>query len=189
MISLSPRIIALLSQPVIEPFYMVQIDGNTRLTTYAANIGLSDGTVYTPGDLISLDPPKMSSSVDRETYKISIADPNMEYGAMFEEGMVGVDVEVRVGFIDQKTGLPETGVSNTFLIYKGAVDGLSYQINIEEVGESVAVITCSSPMANLDMAKPFHTSKDFIRNLNPEDSSFDQIYEGAGPVQLKWGKT
>jgi hypothetical protein len=188
MITLSPRIIALLSHPVIEPFYLVQIDGNTRLTTYPAEIALSDGKVYIPGHLVSLDPPKLSSSVDREAYKITIADPNMEYGAMFEDGMVGVDVEVRVGFIDQETGLPELDANNTFLIYKGVTDGLSYQINIEEVGESIATITCTSPMANLDMAKPFHTSKDFIRNLNPADSSFDQIYEGAGTVQLKWGK-
>lgn len=188
MITLSPRIIELLAQPVIEPFYMVQIDGATRITTYMAQIELSDGSVYTPGDLVALDPPRLSSSVDRESYKISIADPNMEFGANFEDGMVGLDLEVRAGFIDQVTGKPELNKANTFLLYKGAIEALSYQINLEEIGESIATITCASPMANLDMAKPFHTSKDFIRQLNPEDSCFDQVYEGAGPVQLKWGK-
>ena len=188
MIILSPRIIELLAQPVIEPFYMVKIMGGTLLTSYMAAVELSNGDLYLPGDFVALDPPRMSSSVDRELYKISIADPRMEYGAMFESGMVGTAIEVRAGFIDQVTKQPELNFTDTFMLYKGRVDGVSYQISLEEVGESVAVISCASPMASLDMAKPFHTSKDFLRQLNPEDNSFDQIYEGAGPVQLKWGK-
>ena len=188
MIALSPRLISMLSQPAIEPFYLVQIGDSTRLTSYLSELALSDGRVFLPGDLVSLDPPRLSSSVDRESYKITIADPRMEYGAMFESGMVGTLIAVNVGFIDQGTKQPELNINNVFTIYKGHIDSVAYQISLDEVGSSVAVITCASPMSNLDMAKPFYTSRDFIRQINADDSSFDQIYEGAGPVQLKWGK-
>ena len=83
MIALSPRLISMLSQPAIEPFYLVQIGAGTRLTSYLSELVLSDERVFLPGDLVSLDPPRLSSSVDREAYKITIADPRMEYGAMF----------------------------------------------------------------------------------------------------------
>ena len=43
-------------------------------------------------------------------------------------------------------------------------------------------------MADLDAVKPFYTTKDFVRQLNPDDSCFDQIYHGSGFVNLNWGK-
>jgi len=38
------------------------------------------------------------------------------------------------------------------------------------------------------MAKPFYTSKDALVDLDPDDNSFDHVYEGSGQIRLKWGK-
>lgn len=189
MISFSSRMSELLSRPSIETFYMVQIGVTTRMVSLASSVELSDGRVYLSGDLVSLDPPRLASSVDRSVYRITLADPRMEYGVQFEGGMVGAQVEVLLGLIDMTTGQPETDINNVFVIYRGAVDEVSYKVDLSNSGSSLAMLTCASPMANLDMSKPFYTSKDFIRQINVNDSSFDQIYAGSGAVQLKWGKT
>jgi hypothetical protein len=73
-------------------------------------------------------------------------------------------------------------------VYKGFIDNVAYATDTSEAGENLFRITCASPMAALDMAKPFYTSKDALVDLDPDDNSFDHVYEGSGQIRLKWGK-
>jgi hypothetical protein len=190
MIEFSSTVVQILSNPTIEGFYLVDIQsGLYRTTSYFRDITLSNGVTYpNDGKLLAVDPPQLSSVVDREIYKISFADPDFTNGPAADYGLVGKTVEVRLGFVNQTTKLPELDISNTILIYSGTVDGTGYSINTAEIGSSVLNVTCSSPMGDLDFRRPLYTTKDSMRSRDPADTSCDQIYEGSGQLQLKWGK-
>jgi hypothetical protein len=190
MIEFSSTVVQMLSNPTIEGFYLVDLQsGLYRTTSYIRDITLSNGVTYlSDGKLISVDPPQLSSVVDREIYRISIADPDFTSGASAESGLIGKTIEVRLGFINQSTKLPELNIADTVLIYKGTVEGTGYSIDTATVGSSVLNVTCSSPMSDLDYRRPLYTTKDAMRSRDPTDTSCDQIYEGSGQLQLKWGK-
>ena len=185
MIVLHPRLVELLNQDIVEGFTCVQIK-DLRITTYFTGLNLSDG-YYTPSDLITaVDEPQLTSTVDRDLYKIQFTDSRREFFNQFEVGLNGAPVNVQIGFVDQSTGLPETDY--LFIMYKGIVESFSYDIDTAENGSILATITCSNPMATLDGSNPYYTSKFAIQQLDSSDTSFDQIYEGSGGVLLKWGK-
>jgi len=185
MITLSPNLQALLSQPSIEVFSMVRI-GNNRYTDFYRNITLSnDETFQTGGPIFSLEPFRLTTVVDKATYTLNMSDPTFEFGALYEN-YVGLPVAVRIGVVN--AGAPLTNIADTILVYKGFIDNVAYATDTSEVGENLFRITCASPMAALDMAKPFYTSKDALVDLDPDDNSFDHVYEGSGQIRLKWGK-
>lgn len=191
MISFNQTVSNLLSQPTVEAFYLVSIEMPTtyRSTTFMRNIVMDDGNIYvSDGKLVNVDPPKLSATVDKSQYKISFADPDMYFGAYLTTGLVGKKVTVRVGFVDTSTGLPLPQIANTVLIYKGRIDSGAYSISTETLGSSVFVINCSSPMGDLDLVKRLDTTKDALRAVDPSDTSFEQIYEGVGQIELRWGK-
>ena len=177
-----------LNNAVIETFYLVRV-GEFLTTSYADDIIMSNGERYiSNGYLSAVDPPRMSSSVDRQQYVITLADVDTEFGLVSEIGMVGRAAKVLIGFVDQGTGIPDTNIENTITMYKGRADSTGYKAETSEIGSNDYVIKCTSPMGDLDAAKPFYTSRDFIQSINPEDTAFDQLYEGAGKVNLKWGR-
>lgn len=193
MISFNSTLIALLQNPTVNAFYMVKIGiGSStfyRTTSHFANITLSNGDTYlSDGKLLSADVPRLSATVDREVYKITLADPDYSLGATMQSGLVGKLFEVRVGFIDPTTNIPYTDVANTILAYKGIVDSIGYSIETGNIGQAILTVSGASPMADLDLTRTPYTSKEYIRGISQNDSCFDQVYEGAGPVNLKWGK-
>jgi hypothetical protein len=193
MINFSPTVVEVLAQPTIESFYLVRVlDGATVMystTSYFRDITLSNGTIYySDGRLLSVDTPQLSSSVDRELYKIAIADPDFNSSEAADAGLVGKQVEVRLCFVSHITKNPLTNIADCPLVYKGTVEGTNYTIETATVGESVLSISCSSPMSDLDLRRPIYLSKDTVSSRNPLDTCCDQIYEGSGQLTLKWGK-
>jgi hypothetical protein len=192
MISFNSTLIALLQNPVINAFYLVKIglpSGFYLTTSHFANITLSNGDTYlSDGKLLSADVPKLSSVVDREIYKVVLADVDYTLGAAMQTGIVGKVFEVRIGFIDPATEVPYTQIENTILAYKGIIDSIGYSIETGNTGEAALSISGASPMADLDLTRTPYSSKEYIRGLFPNDSCFDQVYEGSGPVNIKWGK-
>lgn len=188
MIVFNSRVRELLRQPVTEAFHLVRVK-DLYLTTWHQDIALSNGQVYeSKGLILSLDAPKLESVVDREQYKMMLSDPSFALGDTFDTGLIGAPVEVRIGFIDYYTEQPDCNIENTFLTYKGIVDGPSYEIKTDSIGAATATIACASPMNDLAMIRAFYTSKEYVSQRYPSDTSYDQIYIGSGPVNLKWGK-
>lgn len=153
------------------------MNGATPIATY-----LSDGKI------VSIDAPKLSSTVDREIFKISFADPNFTFGATIDSGLIGKLVDVKIGFVNQTTKQPELDAENVITVYRGNIDSSDYAINTAEIGEVLLNVGCSSPMNDLDLVKAFYTTKDAASTRDSSDTAFDQIYEGSGILQLKWGK-
>jgi hypothetical protein len=151
-------------------------------------IALADYNYFSDATLVTIDPPQMSTNVDREQYKITLADPMLEKMTSVRNNLVGKVLEGRLGFVNHYTGTPYLEIADCPIVYKGRIDGASYLIKTNEFGESILQITGSSPMRNLDMKKSLFISRDFVRQRDATDSSCDQIYEGSGAITLKWGK-
>jgi hypothetical protein len=197
MIKFSQTVQDILAQPVIEAFYLVEVvlspTNSYKTSTYFRELTIYNGvtpvaTYLGDGKIVRIDTPKLSSTVDRELFKISFADPNFTFGATIDSGLIGKIVDVKLGFVNQTTKQVETDISNIITIYRGAIDSTDYSINTAETGEVLLNIGCSSPMNDLDMTKPFYTTKDASASRDSSDTAFDQIYEGSGVLQLKWGK-
>jgi hypothetical protein len=201
MILLSPAVRTLLSQKRIETFFLVTID-TYRFTSLPYDITMSDGLSYlSDGGLMNVEPPRLSSSIDRESYKISLADTAFNFRSILEEGIVGKQLVVRVGVINNSDAplldagstfvdvdLPLNNLQDTFLAYKGIIDSHQYAIEIEE-GTVTLTLEGSSPMADLDMIKQNFTNRETARIRNPSDSSMDFVFNGSMEVTLRWGKT
>lgn len=188
MIQFNSTVIGLLSNPVISVFYLVRV-ADYYTTSHYNNITLTNGQTYiADGKILQADAPRLSPTVDRELYRVSFADPDYSLTGIVGDGIVGQPFEVRLCFIDPTTNAPYTNISDTLLAYKGVVDNVSYSISLGNLGETVAVVSGASPMADLDATRAYYSSKEFIKEIDPNDSSFDQIYEGAGPINLRWGR-
>jgi hypothetical protein len=194
MMTFSATVKALIATKKFTTFSCIEIrDRNNGLIKNVTNnpydITLSDSSTYlSDGTLLSIDPPQMNSSVDREQYKISFADPNFAEGEYASDGLIGSKVKNRLCFIGSD-GYPLTSIADTVLVYAGRVDGTAYVVKTGTTGEAILQITCASPMADLDYKKGLITSKDFVRGRNSDDSSCDMVYGGSGVLQLRWGKT
>lgn len=194
-----------LSKNSVEAFYIVEIGfrsqqvvlGNLvwqtdykRISTYQRDITLSDGRTFLGNaPIIELQPPKISSEVDREQYTITLADVSYEYGELSENNLVGMPAQVGLILIDYETKEPNLNVNEVLIVYKGQIDSASYSIDTSEAGSVIYKLACASPIANLDAVKAFHTSKSFMKDkIKSDDISFDQVAQGTGALRFKWGR-
>jgi len=195
MITFSSKIKAIIAANKAETFVYLSIkngDGSLfrAATTHHSSFTADDNLLYVSDDfIVGIDPPQQSSSVDREQYKLTLADPTFRTAAAAENGLVGKKVEVRLGFVDPDTGLPLANVTDSLVIYKGKVDGLIGTAETEEAGDLNFVMSCASPMVSLDQSKGLYLSRDQVRARNPNDSSCDEIYTGSGSITIKWGRS
>lgn len=202
MRKISTVIANVIDQPNVMPFFLVSIgDMNLYLTTLQYDVVMSDGQTYlSDGGLVSVDPPRLSSVVDRESYKITIADPDFEFRTFLDNGAVGSELSVRVGFLNALTETligsdgvevthyhPFKDLRDTIYAYKGAIDSHSYNIDFSN-NEVMLTLEGSSPLANLDQVRAFYTSKDQMNQVNKNDTSMNEVYKGSGELTLKWGK-
>jgi hypothetical protein len=194
MIIFSSNVRTLLSNLSGDCFYTVLIKDLAGTvyrasTTHFADVTLSDGNTYVSDDYLqAVDPPSLSATVDREQFKFVLADPEFLNGPQAELGLIGKKVEVRLCFFDKSTGAVLTNLADTFMMYKGRIDSSKFNINTEELGESLFALSGASPMASLEMARNGRITKEEIRAIDPTDSSADFVYEGSGAIGMKWGK-
>lgn len=189
MRKLSSKLQGILADAVIEAFYVVKIEGLYNTTSYFHDVTLSDEVLYhANGSLLKIDAPRISTTVDREQFTISLVDADFTASTFVHTGFIGKKVEVRAVLINQETGEPELNLADTLMVYKGTIDGASLVANTQEKGTMILNLILASPMADLDLRRQFFTSKDFIRNRNPNDGCCDQLYAGSNTLTLKWGK-
>ena len=196
MIVLSDTVKDIIESGYMSFFYLVNINHERFYTTAPYNIVMDNGnTFYSDGGLIGVEPPRISSVVDRASYKIQVADVDFSLKSYFEQGAVGDRITVRVGFFNT-LGVTRDGIApgdaftqlaNTIIMYRGAIDAQAYEIDMAQ-NTAVASIEGSSPMADLDLVKVFVTNRENMRRKNPWDSAFDKVFEGSGEITLQWGK-
>jgi len=194
----SANIQQILDSDKLSPYFLVMIElasGTIYHTSTPMDITISGLGVFSADNaLMSIDSPRLSTVVDREVYKLTYSDNNFAFRALFETGIIGTPVTVYVGFYNTLDielggalpGQPLENIEDLVIAYKGFVDSHGHATDVED--QVTAVIECSSPMASLDLVKPFYTSRDSLRQLNSQDSSFDDVYNGSKAINLLWGK-
>ena len=186
MITFSDTIKTLLQNPVLESFYIINIFDTYMKTSYYSDIEYNGQTYLADGSILQVESPQLTSVVDKQPFKITLADNGMELGQYADNGVVGLPVSVWIAFVDPMTETPN--LTDTLLIYKGKIDQTSYSISTSAIGSSQFVATCTSPMSDLDQVRAVYTSQDYLDKNHPGDTSYEQVYEGSGPIALKWGK-
>lgn len=192
---------ALMAMSGVKYFFLVSIRGTDHSTSLSHDITMSNNVTYLADNgLIGVEPPRLSTTVDREAYKISFSDPNFTMKSYFEDGAVGDTVEVRLGFVNPTqnpiTGsdavdvlpqMPFLDLRDTIITYRGTIDNHGYGIDFAE-NAVTATIEGSSPMSDLDLVRTFQTSKECLQQFAPTDTAFDQVFVGSQEIIIKWGK-
>lgn len=156
--------------------------------------------------LVSLDSPRLSSAVDKETYKIGYIDPEFSLRALVENNLTGCHVIAKIGFFNNlgtdivgsttgrvfSHGMSVLDSGDLVTSYEGTIDAPAYEISSEN--GVMLKLTCGSPMSALDMTNVFYTSKDslnqrvFKTGTVTNDTAFDNVYVGSTAIMLNWGK-
>jgi len=185
MRKISPKVQALIDNGDISYFFLIdlELNNNYYLTSLPQDVTFR-GNVYTAdGGLFEVDSPKFSTVIDREAYKIVIADLNDALMRDFAKGVIGKDITVRVGFLDANKQ-PLLDEEDVVSVYKGYVDSPVITNNWEE---KLAVLEGTSPMADFDSVNVVYTSRNGMKQINKDDTTFDDMFEGVD-VAMKWGK-
>jgi len=180
----SSELTAALGQDYVEYFFLIDLYLNStyHLSTYPSDVTVGSVNYISNGTIFSYDPPRQNTVVDREAYKISLIDPNNSLLAEARAGIVGKDVTIRAGFVGPNG--PLLAEEDLVYVYKGFVDAPSISNDFET---KIMNIECSSPMADLDIVRPFFTTKYGIEQFDTTDTCFDRVNDGYN-LQVKWGK-
>jgi len=180
----TPEVQAVIDSGDIRFFFLIELyfSQTYRFTSYKHDITHNNKVYTAGGGLFEFDSPKFSTVVDREAYRIVIADLIDQMPAEFRYNVTGKDIKVMVGLLDAN----DNPLVNSHIldVYKGYVDSPAINNDWET---KLAVIEGTSPMSDLDMVNTFITSKDGMDQRNINDTSFDEIYTD-NEVSLKWGK-
>ena len=205
MRTVSSNVGTLLALDNISYFYLITIGPfknasdvitTLRHTPVAGGITIG-GIAYSDNNyLVSVDPPRMSSTVDKDSYKIVYADNNYYWRPIFERGFSGAPVIIAVGFYNTSPGVlggaqrgePLLSATDTFIVYSGFSDQNSYQIDMQDNGEILVTLECSSPMGSLALSRVLVTTDDNLRQRFPNDNSFEQVFLGSKGIDVLWGK-
>ena len=187
----------------LKYFFLVEL-GPHLWTTYASNLtmtnaGVAVGTFQANSGLVGVDPPRLSSVVDREAYKITLADPDFSFRSNLTS-LMGRPLVARVGFINSLAtsvvgadgvsvapGLPFMDIRDTAISYSGFYNGAEYAIEPAE-GNSLLTITGSSPMSDLDAVRSCLATPAFAAQIRPGDTTYDESFKDSKATILKWGK-
>ena len=197
--SFSEVVKMILDNSNIQIFYLVKVEfpGETLMHTtlpYAVTIPPL-GTFQSNNTLKSVEAPRLTSVVDRVSYKVVYADPDFEFKSRFEIGATGSLVTIYIGFFNTldsvvlgtDPGNPILDSSTTLVAYKGVIDSHGYNIG-DDGDESLATFECSSPMADLNQKTFFVTTDAEQRKRNPNDTSLANVHVAPVSQTLKWGK-
>ncbi len=187
MIQFSAAIQSLLAGRDSEAFYLIKIGSSFR-TSHNSSITVGSDFYIADSSILEVTPAEFTSIVDKQEFSVAFADVNGFITYMIANGIVGTEVEVRIGFVNPATGRPFTSYDDTFFVYASAVDRVELQIEIADKGTKNYVVVCTSPIHDLDQVKGVYTSQDYASSVIPGDTSYIQIHQGAGLINLKWGR-
>jgi hypothetical protein len=198
---LSAALKTLMNQDVMVPFLLIKIGPDTasnQLTyttlpydyTHNGDIYLADHPI------VGLDSARISDTLDKESFKIGLSDPNLILRGLFEGSTLGASFQgapmvVYIGLINNSGGVLD-GIAvdqpmlDVIIAYRGQIDTFTYTITPDE--DIVLSIENGSPMSVLDLTRTLLTSRDYLQRKYPGNTSYDEVYEGSEAITLLWGK-
>lgn len=181
----STAVQTVLDSDLIEYAFLIKLSFNSNyyLTSNSYDVVYGGNTYLANSGLYEFDSPKFSTVVDRESYKVVISELFNEMMPEFKLNVVGKPIEVYVALRDANGDLL-LSTNDVLKVYKGTVDKPSISNDFEQ---KLAVLEGTSPMSDLDLVKPFITSKDGMDQKSSTDTSFDEVYDDS-EITIKWGK-
>jgi len=198
MKNISADMLALLARSDVSPYYLLEIGPNDaaqyfRYVTLPHDFTYQSNLYVAQNGLAGLDPPAISKSTDKESYRVTIVDPLFTLRPFFEGGdgqLIGVPMTVTLGYWNTSDitilGTPAGDEFGEYLImYQGAVDTANYAVTNEN---TILRIVGASPMGPLDTSRTILTGRDYIRREYPSETGYDQVFVGSKEIALNWGK-
>jgi len=176
----------------VDVFYLVRLGNNYYSTTWYSNLKFNNKSYAADGLLIGVQPPQTDSSLDKNRFKLTIADDRNILNSEIES-LIGAPAHVYLGATSpngQPINLSDGNLDPAELLclYKGTIDGISIQYDTNEFGSQTITAELTNPFHNLDRKRTFYTTRKELRAIAPNDTSFDQIYTGSSHMMLRWGK-
>ena len=175
-----------ISSDELPLFVLVSVSFGTttiRCTSLPYDVLYSSQTYLSDAGLLKFDNPIQTRIVDREAYSLQFVDNAGEIRGLIDAGTsTGGDVEVLFGALNADNTPNLTDVAT---VYKGVIESANINNDFRNI---TAVISCASPLADLELVKARYTSKGSQEQFSTTDTAFDNIYEGAAAIKLKWGK-
>lgn len=185
MRNISSAVQTVLNSSHVRVVFLMKLEFSSTylFTSYHSDIVYDGETYLADGGMFEFDSPKFSSVVDREAYRIVIADQSAQMAAEFKLNVIGKPMSVKVAILNSD-GEPLIGTDDVLSVYDGFVDSPSISNDFEQ---KLAIIEGTSPMSDLDMVRSFITSKAGMDQKSSSDTSFDEIYD-SNQTTVKWGK-
>lgn len=187
MKNISDNAYTLLADGKFTPFVLVKI-GTHCLTSYHRDISAKGDNFLADNRLLSISPPRQTSVAGSDEFNMVFA-MDMDYYT-FLEGLTGAPVKVYIGFVNDGTlaGLPLGplfGDNDLMMGYAGNLD----TVNRAYSGEDTTIlVNCTAPLRDFDAVNLAYASSAWVKQYNPEDTSFDLIQEGTTMATIRWGK-
>jgi len=180
-------IVAALSRDHFEFFLIVAVHADSASYFFSSfpTTRTVDGYLIQGGEgLMAVDTPRVSSHLDKETFRVVLSSDNGIPLIDHKTGLGGKKFEVWMGSYDTSGSPVLNSFDDLLLAYRGTVDQDSISNDFET---RQIVLTGSSPMANLDQRGGYPVSRDGMDQINVNDTSFDFLYKGSSKT-LDWGK-
>lgn len=176
MKSNSSQFLTMIESGTIDDFFvMVKIDLHDTTVSYTSlphDIGYSGNTYLSTDLLLEFEAPRISDTLDREVYKIKLNDSSNFFAAQFDQGVTGAEVEVYLAFVID--GEYKLDPGEVIFAYGGTIDEVTRDTDYQSYSKEV-VLECSSPMADLDMAYSFITSRKGMDQVDATDTAFTEL--------------
>lgn len=185
MRNFSANLLNALDQESIKFYILVEMFLNStyRFTDAPFNITFNGNVYLANNTLYSYDPPRTSTMLDKEVYRVGLVDQDHTFQTEARLGINGRKFNV-YAIVENSNGDLLNAPSDALVVYKGFVNSVSFSNNMTD---KLAFIEGASPVAKLDMVKPIITSKDDMDLYSATDTSYDQIYKDS-EIEIKWGK-
>jgi hypothetical protein len=168
-------------------FFLVYVAPDIYRTDFPRDIMVGPFNFISDSSLLGLDPPVLTSNIDRQQFKITFSDIDFSMAEQFSSNYMGRGAYVRMASLSSSKEAP-TSLSQTMLVYEGIVEHFSVDIDPGMSGSSKLTLSCSNPMADLDARRPYKTTADHMSKRYPGDTSFDNVHQVSRQISLRWGR-
>jgi hypothetical protein len=161
----------------------ITIPSAKRWTTLPYNVTIGGQTYLGKAGLVTFDMPRSDQALGRDSYKITVSDPDRTLEGELTQAGTGAPFSIRLGFFNTSS---QPVLTDLVTIYKGSID--TYVFSQEEETRTLS-IQGVSPAGALSYGRAIFTDKDYIKQQNNLDTSMDLV--GTTSLEkliLGWGK-
>lgn len=206
MKKLSDIVLDYLEDGFFSSFYLIKISLDS-IDIYYSSLPYDvtfEGNLYIANsNLVNINAQKMSTIVDKETFKIKFADPDFIFRPYCDNMSVNGNISVRIGFFNTsnlpiystgnlgpfKPSTPILDPLDMITVYEGYIEKPTY---IFSQNDGILLeLECSAPLGALDANNVMYTSTFSLKQRIPYnviDTCFDQITLGGKRQEILWGR-